>query len=179
MSTVTESLEPTAREAGPQDGDQRRRRAAATAAVLVALVLAAVAVVGNQRASARDEARDAALEAARTRVPALLSYDAATLAEDLERAGEQTTGDFEADYQKILDEVVSPTAGKRGISTRAEVAQAGVVSGDGDGDGVVVLVLLTQTTSANDQGPTVSGSRVEVTLRQDDGDWKIAGLEPV
>lgn len=178
MSTVTESAETTARDAASQDGDRRWRRVVAVAAVLVALALAVVvAVMGNQRASARDDARDAALEAARTRVPALLSYDAATLAEDLERAGEQTTGAFEGDYRTILDEVVSPTAGKRGISTRAEVAHAGVVSGDGDQ--VVVLVLLTQTTTAQDQGPTVSGSRVEVTLRQDDGDWKIAGLKPV
>lgn len=154
-----------------------RRRVGVLVVLLVALALAATAVVGSQRAAARGEARDAALEAARTRVPALLSYDAATLADDLERAAEQTTGDFAEDYRQILDEVVSPTAGKRGISTRAEVAGAGVVSGDGDE--VVVLVLLTQTTTAGDQPPTVSGSRVEVTLREDDGDWKIAGLEPV
>lgn len=154
-----------------------RRRIVAVVALLLAAVAATATVVGNHRAAGVEEARAEALESARTRVPVLLSYDSSTLEGDLERAAEQTTGDFADDYRRILDEVVTPTASQREISTTAEVAEGGVVSGDANE--VVVLVLLTQTTTASDQRPTISGSRVEVTMRAVDGTWKIAGLQPV
>jgi len=54
---------------------------------------------------------------------------------------------------------------------------AGVVSGDGDQ--VVVLLFLTQTTTAKGDRSSVSGSRVEVTLKRTGDDWKIAGPQPV
>jgi len=42
-----------------------------------------------------------------------------------------------------------------------------------------VLVFLTQTTTAKGNRKSVSGSRVEVTLKRNGDDWKIAGLRPV
>jgi Mce-associated membrane protein len=53
-----------------------------------------------------------------------LSYDKATLDQDLD----QTTGSFTGDYKQTLTEVVEPTARRRGISTEASVSAAGVVS---------------------------------------------------
>lgn len=154
-----------------------RSRLLALGVVLGAAVFAVLAGVQAHLAASTADARADALDAAKTRVPVLLSYDKATLDEDLDRALEQTTGSFADDYEKILTEVVEPTAKRRGISTEATVSAAGVVSGDRDT--VVVLLFLTQTTTAKGDRSSVSGSRVEVTLKRTGDDWKIAGLQPV
>lgn len=159
-----------------------RSRAVLAAVVLALLGLAVAATLGAHRAAGLAEARADALAAAKERVPALLGYDAATLDADLATADDQTTGGFHADYGKILDEVVRPTAAQRGISTTAAVDAAGVVRGTRDR--VVVLLFLTQTTTAakgeagGKGGTAVSGSRVEVTMKRVGDGWKIAGLEP-
>ncbi|TQK68367.1 MULTISPECIES: h domain protein [unclassified Nocardioides] len=159
-----------------------RSRTILAAVVLALLALAVAVTLGAQRAADLTEARADALAAAKERVPALLGYDAATLDADLATADDQTTGGFHADYGKILDEVVEPTAAQRGISTTAAVNAAGVVRGTRDR--VVVLLFLTQTTTAakgedgGKGGTSVSGSRVEVTMKRVGDGWKIAGLEP-
>lgn len=157
----------------------RARRLAAAGLVVALAVLAGYASFRAQREADLAAARQDALAAATARVPDLLGYEHATLSDDLDRALDQTTGEFADDYKTILDDVVEPTATKRKISTTASVSTAGVVPGGDDRDRVVVLVFLTQTTTARDSGPTVTGSRVEVTMEQVGDDWKIAGLKPV
>ncbi|KRA28053.1 MULTISPECIES: hypothetical protein [unclassified Nocardioides] len=152
-------------------------RLLAVVAVLVGLTAVLAAGWQAHRSAERAAARVDALSAARTRVPDLLSYDAGTLERDLDRALDQTTGDFADDYRKILADVVEPTAKSRGITTKASVSAAGVVSGGTDE--VVVLVFLTQTTTATGDRSSVSGSRVEVAMERVDEVWKISGLEPV
>lgn len=154
-----------------------RSRLVALGAVLVALALAVLAGIQAHLAAGTAEARADALAEARTRVPQLLSYEHATLDEDLDRALEQTTGSFTKDYEQILTDVVGPTAERRGISTAATVGAAGVVSGDREE--VVVLLFLTQTTTAKGDRSSVSGSRVEVTMARTGDTWKISGLEPL
>lgn len=149
------------------------------AAIALTLAVAAAVFTGLQArgASATADARTEALAAAQTRVPELLSYENATLEDDLAQALEQTTGTFADDYATILTDVVTPTATERKISTSASVSAAGVVSGDRDE--VVVLLFLTQTTTAAKAGTSVSGSRVEVTMARTGDTWKVAGLKPV
>lgn len=154
-----------------------RPRMIAAGAVLAALTVAVLTGLQAHLSVVAADARTDALAAAKTRVPALLSYQNATLDEDLDQALDQTTGSFTDEYRTILTEVVEPTAKRRGISTEASVSAAGVVSGDRDE--VVVLLFLTQTTTARKGRSSVSGSRVEVTLKRDGDDWKIAGLKPV
>lgn len=149
----------------------------AGALLVLAVIAAVVAGVGAHRAAATTDARADALAAAKQRVPALLSYENATLDDDLRRALAQTTGAFTADYGTLLDDVVKPTATARRISTSASVNAAGVVSGGRDR--VVVLLFLTQTTVGGRGGSSVSGSRVEVTMARAGDDWKIAGLKPL
>lgn len=149
------------------------------AVIALAVAVAAAAFLGLQArgASATADARNDALAAAKTRVPELLSYENATLEDDLATALDQTTGAFTDDYRTILTDVVTPTATERRISTSASVSAAGVVSGDRDE--VVVLLFLTQSTTAAKAGTTVAGSRVEVTMARDGDTWKIAGLKPL
>lgn len=154
-----------------------RSRLLALGALLSAVIFAGYAGFQAHLASATADARAEALHAAKTRVPVLLSYEKSSLDEDLDRALDQTTGSFAEDYEKILSDVVEPTAKRRGISTTASVSAAGVVSGNRDE--VVVLLFLTQTTTAKGDRSSVSGSRVEVTLKRSGDEWKIAGLQPV
>lgn len=156
---------------------KQRAGLVAGAVLVVALVAAVVAGLGAHRATATTDARAAALAAAKERVPELLSYDAATLDDDLSRAHAQTTGSFADDYGKILDDVVRPNAAERKISTAAKVSAAGVVSGGRER--VVVLLFLTQTTTSGAKDSSVSGSRVEVTMEPAGDGWKIAGLKPL
>ena len=154
-----------------------RTRSVLLAPLRVARALAGFAGLQAHRSAVSADARTEALAAAKARVPDLLSYDRTTLDEDLDRALGQTTGSFTDDYEQILTDVVKPTAKRRGISTKASISGAGVVSGDNDK--VVVLVFLTQSTTARGDRLSVSGSRVEVTMKRSGDDWKIAGLKPV
>ncbi|MBM0123895.1 hypothetical protein [Pimelobacter simplex] len=182
MSTLTET-EDVVEGRLVLPGTSGRARQLAAGVLLLLVAAAAFTIVQAHRAAGLAEARTDALAAAKERVPALLGYDAATLDADLATADEQTTGAFHADYGKILDEVVKPTAAQRGISTTAAVDAAGVVRGTRDR--VVVLLFLTQTTSAakgedgGRGGTSVSGSRVEVTMKRVGDDWRIAGLKPL
>lgn len=163
------------------DLDLSRKRLLAAFLVVSAVGAAVWFGFQAQRSAALLDEREEALAAAEKRVPDLLSYDAATLEDDLRRARSQTTGDFAADYGRILDDVVAPQAKARKISTRAVVGAAGVVRGKSDE--VVVLLFLTQTTTnGTTKGAdktSVAGSRVEVTMVPAGDGWKIAGLRPV
>lgn len=159
-------------------GRRRRNRLRALAVVVVVLFATAVSLaVLSARATSVDDARDEAVASAKARIPTLLSYQHADLATDLKAALATTTGGFKDDYQQILDEVVSPTAAQKKIDTAAEVTAVGVV--EAERDRVVVLAFVTQTTVAEGVSPSVTGSRVEVTLVPVGDDWLISGLEPV
>lgn len=150
---------------------------------LVAVILAALAVIDlTLWRDARDDddltsARADARAEAESRLPQLLGYSSHSLKADLARANTMTTGDFHDDYSRILEEVVRPTAIEQKITTSVRVDGLGVV--EADVDRVVVLAFLTQTTISGAGAPVLRGSRVEVTMANEDGTWLIAGLEPV
>ncbi|MFS3128216.1 hypothetical protein ACLM5J_07400 [Nocardioides sp. Bht2] len=152
---------------------------ARTALAAVLLVGAGAGVAGWQaeHASRNADAGTEALAAAQQRVPLLLSYDAATLGDDLDRAVEMTTGGFRSEFSAMVADTVRPQAEKRGVSTSAEVTGAGIVSASADT--VVVLCLIDQTTTGRSGRPARAISRVEVELVRVDDTWKIAGLKPV
>lgn len=158
------------------DVSTRARWVAAAAIVIIAALAGALAFQAH-RAGALTDAREDIRKEATTRVPDLLTYDKATLEDDQARALDQTTGSFTDDYRDLLDNVVAPAATKRNISTTASVSAAGVVAVERDQG--VVLLFLTQTTVTGGAGTSVSGSRVEVTMKRVGDDWKIAGLKPV
>lgn len=148
------------------------------APTLVLLLAATIwLTVLASRATSVEESRDEAVASAKTRIPQLLSYQHTDLAADLATAASMATGDFRADYQQILDEVVAPTAARKKIDTVAEVTEIGVV--EATRDRVVVLAFVTQTTTARGSTPSVTSSRIEVTLAPDDDEWLISNLEPV
>lgn len=154
------------------------RRVLAWVAVVVATAFAAYSVLRLDHA--RDEQRrvEAAVQAAVTYLPQVLSYTPATLTGDLARARGHLTGPFARRYDELARDLITPAARQKGVATRAEVISAGVAGSRGPR--VTVLVFVGQvTTSAASPQPRTSGSRLLVTMSEVDGRWRITGLRPV
>jgi Mce-associated membrane protein len=151
--------------------------------------LAAAAVIGLcaaifllwqrvEQASEVDAARQAATDAARTRLPQLLSYDYHTLDRDLAGARAGTTGAFRDQFAELTTKVVAPAAQQQEIVTKTTVTGTSVVSAEPDR--VVLLVFLDQVTHTKaDPSARIDGARARVTLQRQDGQWLVSALTPV
>jgi Mce-associated membrane protein len=128
--------------------------------------------------SETEQARHDALESARQRVPALLSYDYRKLDSYVRTAPDNTTGRFKTDFTSLVARLVAPLAKQKQVVTNATVKQAGIV--DASADQVTVLVLLDQaTTSTASKTGQLDGSRDRVVMQKVGGTWLIAALDPV
>jgi Mce-associated membrane protein len=119
----------------------------------------------------------AAVSAAESAVPTLLSYNVARLDEDLAAGAALTTGPFAREYVSLVDSVLRPAGATKQVVTSASVSGAAVVSNDGDG--VVVLIFIDrQSTSVSHPVPQIDAAALRVTMQRVDGRWLIAGLVP-
>jgi Mce-associated membrane protein len=131
-----------------------------------------------EQASEVDAARQSAIDAARTRLPQLLSYDYHTLDKDLAGARAGTTGAFHDQFAELTTKVVAPAALQQQIVTRTTVVGTSVVSAEPDR--VVLLVFLDQVTQTKaDPSAQLDGARVRATLQRQDGQWLVSELTPV
>ncbi|MGV0834260.1 hypothetical protein [Mycolicibacterium thermoresistibile] len=129
------------------------------------------------RATAVEQARTEAVQVASDGTVAMLSYESATVEEQLAAARDRLTGDFKDSYTSLTDEVVIPGAKEQQISSVATVPAAAVVSATTDS--AVVLVYINQTTEVGEDPPTNLTSTARVTLDKVDGQWLISQFEPV
>lgn len=157
-----------------------RRTLRVLALLTVVLVLASVAfVLLAQRRDSVDAARSAALATAQDDVAALLSYDYRSVPDDIPDRAARLTGDMKTQYVDYIRDVVAPKVARDRTVARANVSSAGVIDNDGT-DTVRVLMFINQTTKdAAAQDPTLGGSRVRVTMHQDNGSWLVSEITPV
>lgn len=151
--------------------------AALLALVLVVGVVDAFLYRDAHHQSAVADARTAALDSAKTRLPAMLSYKYTSLDGDMAIASGNATGKFRTQYATLLREVVAPNALKKKTSTSAAVTGASVVSGSTRD--VVVLIFLTQSTTTGKGKPVLTGSRIEVRMTKTDKGWFVSKITPV
>lgn len=131
-----------------------------------------------EQTSEVDAARQSAIDAARTRLPQLLSYDYHNLDRDLAGGRAATTGAFRDKYAELTTKVVAPAAQQQQIVTRTTVAGTSVVNAEPDR--VVLLVFLDQVTQTKaDPSSRIEGARVRTTLQRQDGQWLVSELTPV
>lgn len=110
-----------------------------------------------------------------------LSYDFRRLDEGMAAAKRQMTDSFAAEFGSTFAKTAGVMAPKEQALSKSLVRAAGLVeSGD---DRVTCLLFLDQVLVASkdmtSKTPiTVSKNRVLVTLRKEDGDWKVDGIEP-
>ncbi|GAA2857293.1 hypothetical protein GCM10010472_13310 [Pseudonocardia halophobica] len=160
---------------------RRPRRAFAVlgvAAVVLALVAGLFAFFAIRQLQV-ENARTAATAAAEQKVTDLLSYDYRSIATDQDGRTAMLTGQFKDDYGSLLKDVVAPAAAQQQLTTRSNVVSTSVVGTDGT-DTVTLLMFLNQTTQSSAKpDPTLSGSRLRVTVQEVDGNWLVSEMTPV
>jgi len=201
MSNATETLENTVHNTGENTVDNTgskpgRRAVRVTRATpsltlsripggwrlwLVPLVLFAVAAflfAANARHDSNQDGGEQARKDVVAHVEQLLSYDYRDIEDDLAREREWLTGSFADDYTSLVSDEIAPAARKVKVVTEARVSASGVVSAEHDEVELLLFVNVTTRSSELAQ-PRVSGSRLAVTAKYVDGEWRISALEPV
>lgn len=158
----------------------RRARVVVTSVAAVLVLTAAVAVTVLAPMALRADASQQATEAqelARGAAEQLLSYDAATLEQDLAESRSLVAREFAAEFENLVTTLIAPATRQSSLQTRASVERSAVVTAEPDR--VEVLVFLTQETTRPGQEPVPSSSRGLVTVVHDGARWLVSGLSPV
>ena len=146
-------------------------------AVLLVLLLAGGAYLwftrpGESAVTTGDYAE--ALQAARSGVVDLTSFDYLTIDDDVEQLRRVATG-------TLRDESITQLEGRRQQITdlqavvNSEVVGAGVTRVDGDDATVLMVIQATQESTASPQAEIVR-YRIEVTLEKSGGRWLLSGI---
>jgi Mce-associated membrane protein len=170
-------------------GFARRRRVIVVPVILVLLfvvsvVLAAWLYFSQYRAdeqappSPTAAAARAAVDAARDGTVALLSYKPDTLDQDFAAAKSHLTGDFLNYYDQFTQQIVSPAAKEKALTTTAQVVRAAV--SEQHSNSAVVLVFVNQATISKDRpDPAMAASSVLVSVIKVHDKWLITKFDPV
>ena len=154
-----------------------------TAYVLLpsAVVLLAIGAIGMKlfsvAHSSASAARAESLQAARAATVALLTYNAATVEQDLNNARSKLTAPFLDEYAKLITTQVIPSAKEKQTSAAAQVPALASVSATGSH--AVALVFVDQTIASANQPATTTSSSIRVTLDKIDGRWLVSRFDPV
>jgi Mce-associated membrane protein len=148
-------------------------------ALLVAALVAGLTVAGYygtewNRANELRNAQHDAVAAARQVVLNFVTFQEKSLDEDLSRVADGATGEFAEEFETNrpqLEQVVSANK----MSSRGEILEAGLVSGDRDSAVVLVVADATVTNVQAPKGREVH-YRIQVDMSLDDGRWKVATL---
>lgn len=123
-------------------------------------------------------AADAVIAATTDGTIALLSYSPDSLDQDFAKGRSHLTGEFLSYYNDFTQQIVTPAAKKKGVSTTAAVVQAAV--SELHPSSATVLAFVNQTTTSNESaGPSLAVSTVVVHLTKVDGAWLISSFDPV
>jgi hypothetical protein len=114
------------------------------------------------------------LQAARSEVVDLTSFDYVTLDEDIEQARRITTGDLRSEAVEELDGNRQQLTASEAV-VQTEVVGAAVTRADAEHGTVLMVIQSTQKTNADEQAQLVR-FRVEAELTKVDGRWLLSGL---
>jgi hypothetical protein len=149
-----------------------------TLAVLLVLLLGGIAFLWLTRpetSAVRTGNYVEALQAARSGVVDLTSFDYLTLDDDIEQVRRVATGD-------LRDEAAAELDGRRAVITQAEavvnteVVGAGVTRADQSSATVLLVIHSTQESNTSDQAQVVR-YRIEVELEKSGGRWLLSGIK--
>jgi Mce-associated membrane protein len=149
-----------------------------TLSLLLVLLVGGVAFLWFTRpagSSIRTADYAEALQAARSNIVDLTSFDHLTLDDDIEQARRVTTGDLReesvAELDDRRDEIVDAE-----VVVSTEVVGAGVTRVTEDAAGVLLVIQATQGTENGDR-TQVSRYRIEADLVKQDGRWLLSGIK--
>jgi hypothetical protein len=115
-----------------------------------------------------------ALQAARSGVVDVTSFDYLTLDDDIEQIRRVTTGDLREEAVAQLDERRQEIADAEAVVS-TEVLGAGVAAADDDSARVVLLIQSTQESNTSEQTQVVK-YRIQVELDEVEGRWRLSGI---
>jgi Mce-associated membrane protein len=173
----------TERAAGPGDRERSDGRSRLSLplvpalAVLLVLLVAAAAFLWSTRAKPSaigTEDYVEALQAARSGVVDLTSFDHVTLDDDIEQIRRVTTGDLREESVAELEDNREQLAGSEAI-VNTEVVGAGVTRADSEAATVLMVIQATQESTASPQAQVVR-YRIQVELKKEDDRWVLSGI---
>lgn len=165
----------------PDDAAPRGRRLSLplvpVLTVLLVLLLGGTAFLWFTRqspssVSTRDYVQ--ALEAARSEVVDLTSFDYVTLDQDIARVKSSTTGDLRNEAVNQLDKQRQQLTQAQAV-VNTSVVGAGITRANGTDATAVLVIQSTQKTGGNQQAQ-VSRYRIEAQLKKIDGRWLLSGV---
>jgi Mce-associated membrane protein len=115
-----------------------------------------------------------ALQAARSAVVDLTSFDYLTLDDDIAQIRGITTGDLQDEAVKQLDDN-RQTITQSESTVNTEVVAAAVTAADADHATVLLVIQSTQKNNTSDQAQ-VTKYRIQATLEKHDGRWLLSGI---
>jgi hypothetical protein len=150
-----------------------------TLTVLLLLLLGAAAFLWFTRpaeSAVRTGDYAEALQAARSGVVDLTSFDHLTLDDDIEQVRRVATGDLREESVDQLDGRRQEITDLQAV-VNTEVVGAGVTRADADDATVLLVIQSTQESTANPQAQIIR-YRIEVTLeKSDEGRWLLSGIK--
>ena len=166
---------------GEPTGARRRARLSIPVlpalAVLLVLLLAGLAFLWFTRpgeSSVRTGDYGAALQAARSGVVDLTSFDYLTLDDDIEQIRRVATGDLrDASVSELEDRRQEITELEAVVNT--EIIGAGVTRADSEDATVLLVIQATQESAASEQ-VQISRYRLEVNLEKSGDRWLLSGI---
>ncbi|MGE5694937.1 MAG: twin-arginine translocation pathway signal [Candidatus Sericytochromatia bacterium] len=148
-------------------------------AASVALVAALAYFVFWPDRQTDEDAERAVVAAASQGTTAVYSYGSTSIDRDIAAAKSHLTGDLLKQYEGDTAAAVAASVKQKAMKTNATVVGA-AVSGRLRPDTADVLLFLNQTTTSLDSpGPSMTATRLMVTLSKVDGRWLISSLKPV
>lgn len=161
----------------PVGGRRRRVPAVGVLAVLLVLLLGLVGFLWTIRPEASTVRTDSyveALQAARSGIVDMTSFDHLTIDDDIEQIRRVATGDLRAEAVAELEERRGDiVAAEAVVST--EIVGAGVVRAEEEEATVLMVMQSTQSSTASPQAQVVR-YRIEVELQKEDGRWLLSSI---
>jgi Mce-associated membrane protein len=165
-------------EPGRERGGRPSVPLAPTLLVLLLVLLVAGAFLWFTRpgeSALRTDDYAEALQAARSGIVDLTSFDYLTLDDDIEQVRRVATGDLEEATVDRLDTERQQITDLKAV-WNTEVVGAGVTRADGEDATVLLVIQSTQESAANPQAQIVR-YRIEVSLEKEEGRWLLSGIK--
>ncbi len=162
-------------------GNSRRGRLIVAWALSVLLVFALAAatlsVIALQKQRQDKALREGAMKSARQLALDFTTYDYQTWDADSKRVLDNSTGQFRQEFESGIQAVKTDVAANKATS-KGEVKEAGLVSGDKDSAEVLVIVNALVTNTASTDG-VERRYRIKLDMVREKDRWLTADLQVV
>jgi Mce-associated membrane protein len=145
--------------------------------LVIALAAATLSVIALQKQRQDKSLRDGAMKSARQLALDFTTYDYKTWDADSKRVLDDSTGQFRQEFEAGIA-AVKADVGTNKATSKGDVKEAAVVSGDKDSAEVLVIVNAVVTNTASADG-VERRYRIKLDMVREKGRWLTADLQVV